>query len=51
MFKNGKELPLTDKPDRANFDSFPVLSPGGNAISWSGGTVTKVEIVPHWRRL
>lgn len=41
----------TGKSDRANFDSFPVLSPGGNAISWSGGTVTKVEIVPHWRRL
>lgn len=41
----------TGKSDRANFDSFPVLSPGENAISWSGGTVTKVEIVPHWRRL
>ena len=41
----------TGKSDRANFDSFPVLSPGENSVSWSGGTVTKVEIVPHWRRL
>lgn len=41
----------TGKPDRANFDSFPVFKSGENTISWSGGTVTKVEIVPHWRRL
>ena len=41
----------TAKSDRAYLDSFPVLSPGEIAIRWSGGTVTKVEIVPHWRRL
>lgn len=28
-------------------DSFPVLVPGSNAISWTG-SVTKVEITPRW---
>lgn len=27
---------------------FPVLKPGANAISWSGGTVTSVKITPRW---
>lgn len=35
---------------KAGFDEFPVLEPGENSISWTG-TVTKVEIVPHWRCL
>lgn len=38
------------KSDRANFDTFPELVPGDNTVSWTG-TVSKVEIVPHWRRL
>lgn len=29
---------------------FPVLKPGQNVISWSGG-VTKVEVKPNWRYL
>lgn len=29
---------------------FPVLTPGANAISWSGN-VTKVEVQPNWRYL
>lgn len=33
------------------FTSFPVLESGPNRITWSGGTVTKVEIVPRWRTL
>ena len=39
-----------NKADKANFDDFPTLKPGVNSISWTG-TVTKVEIVPHWREL
>ena len=31
-------------------DSFPVLVPGSNTISWTG-TVTKVEITPRWWEL
>lgn len=27
---------------------WPILTPGSNAVSWSGG-VTKVEITPRWR--
>lgn len=38
------------KSDRANFDTFPELVPGDNTVSWTG-TVSKVEIIPHWRRL
>lgn len=38
------------KSDRANFDVFPELVPGDNTVSWTG-TVSKVEIIPHWRRL
>ena len=32
---------------------WPYLTPAGgvNLISWSGGTVTKVEIQPNWRYL
>jgi predicted phage tail component-like protein len=30
---------------------FPVLKVGSNSISWSGGTVTKIEIIPKWRCL
>ena len=40
----------SSKADRANFDDFPTLKPGANSISWTG-TVTKVEIVPHWHEL
>jgi phage-related protein len=29
---------------------FPILTPGMNAVSWSGG-VSKVEIQPNWRYL
>ena len=29
---------------------FPVLEPGGNAVSWSG-TVSRVVIKPNWRYL
>lgn len=38
------------KSDRANFDTFPELVPGDNTVSWTG-TISKVEIIPHWRRL
>lgn len=38
------------KSDRANFDTFPELVPGDNTVSWTG-TVSKVEIIPHWRRV
>ncbi len=31
--------------------SFPVLQPGMNTISWTGGSVSKIEIVPRWRCL
>lgn len=31
--------------------AFPKLYAGTNAISWSGGTVTKVEITPRWWEL
>ena len=41
---------VNNKADRANFDDFPTFQPGANSISWTG-TVTKVEIVPHWREL
>ena len=41
---------VNNKADKANFDDFPTLKPGANSISWTG-TVTKVEIVPHWREL
>ena len=27
------------------------LLPGNNTISWSGGTITKVEVIPNWRNL
>lgn len=30
---------------------YPELTPGDNTISWSGGTVTKVEVIPNWRNL
>ena len=32
-------------------DSFPVLHPGANIISWTGDGVTKVTVVPRWRDL
>lgn len=38
------------KSDRANFDTFPELVSGDNTVSWTG-TVSKIEIIPHWRRL
>lgn len=31
-------------------DEYPVLSPGENAISWTGG-ITSLEITPRWRYL
>lgn len=31
--------------------AFPKLASGSNAISWSGGTVTKIEITPRWWEL
>lgn len=30
---------------------YPELTPGENTINWSGGTVTKVEVIPNWRNL
>lgn len=30
---------------------YPELTPGENTISWSGGTVNKVEVIPNWRNL
>ena len=32
-------------------DSFPVLHPGANIISWTGDGVTKITITPRWRDL
>ena len=32
-------------------DSFPVLHPGANIISWTGDGVTKVTVAPRWRDL
>ena len=32
-------------------DSFPVLHPGANIISWTGDGVTKITIMPRWRDL
>lgn len=31
-------------------DSFPMLAPGANIISWTGD-VTKITITPRWRDL
>lgn len=36
-----------NKNGTITYDSFPMLEPGSNAISWSGG-VTSVNIVPRW---
>lgn len=36
--------------DKANFKEFPLLVSGDNRISWTGN-VSKVEIIPNWRRL
>lgn len=32
-------------------DGYPQLDIGNTGISWSGGTVQKVEIIPRWRTL
>ena len=32
-------------------DSFPVLHPGANIISWTGDGMTKITITPRWRDL
>ena len=32
-------------------DSFPVLHPGANIISWTGDGVTKITVTPRWRDL
>lgn len=36
-----------NKNDTISAPKFPVLQPGDNEISWSGG-ITKVEIIPRW---
>ena len=36
--------------DKVLFTSFPVLEPGDNTIQVSAG-ITKVEIIPRWRRI
>ena len=27
---------------------FPLLGEGNTAISWTGGTVAQVKVIPHW---
>lgn len=36
---------------RKHGDGYPQLDIGNTGISWSGGTVQKVEIIPRWRTL
>lgn len=39
---------MTNKNNDYQANSFPVLSPGNNTISWAGN-VSKIEITPRWR--
>lgn len=39
---------MTNKNNDYQANSFPVLSPGNNTISWYGN-VSKIEITPRWR--
>lgn len=41
---------LTTYNRNFSISEFPLLSPGGNAISWTGD-ITKIEIEPRWRSL
>lgn len=43
----GNEL----KNNSIGFTSFPTLKSGSNRIAWSGGTVSRIEIIPRWRTL
>lgn len=44
-------LQTAEPAANANFDDFPVLKAGENSISWTGGNVSEVYLVPHWREL
>ena len=44
-------LQTAEPAANANFDDFPVLKAGENSISWTGGNVSEVYLIPHWREL
>lgn len=41
------DAPPANKNGEISAPIFPVLNPGDNAVSWTGG-ITKVEIIPRW---